>query len=148
ADYAVLAVAAFDASKVELPDADDNTYVPVKAVAADPVTPVAVGLRENLGGIGVQQLEPGEKAPPRSIELRGEVMMLDPGSQAARYWAGFGAGAAKVPLGGEAVDTESGEVLFKFDQERRSGVGALGGDYAELLRRNLHQIGEDLALVF
>ena len=29
--------------------------------------------------------------------------------------------------------------------ERRSGVGAYGGDYQELMQRSLNQIGEDVA---
>ena len=42
----------------------------------------------------------------------------------------------------------TGKVLLKIDQERRSGVGAMGGDYVELMQRNLRAIGEDMALVF
>jgi len=50
--------------------------------------------------------------------------------------------------GGLAVDTGgeggAGVLLLRFTQERRSGVGAFGGGYVELLRRNLFAIGEDL----
>jgi hypothetical protein len=69
---------------------------------------------------------------------------MDPGSRAARYWAGFGAGAARTKVEGELVDAASGRVLLRFTQERRSGVGMAGGGYASLLRRNLEAIGEDV----
>jgi uncharacterized protein DUF4410 len=70
---------------------------------------------------------------------------MDPGSRAARYWAGFGAGAARTKLVGEVADAASGKVLLRFTQERRSGVGMGGGNYIELMNRNLVTIGEDVA---
>jgi hypothetical protein len=70
---------------------------------------------------------------------------MDPGSQAARYWGGFGAGAARTEVEGEVVDARTGKALLRFRQERRSGVGMFGGDYVKLMQRNLRTIGEDLA---
>ncbi|HXU44771.1 MAG TPA: hypothetical protein VN783_04555, partial [Thermoanaerobaculia bacterium] len=58
---------------------------------------------------------------------------------------GFGAGAAKTGIEGELFDAETGKVLVRFTQERRSGVGDFGGDYEELFERNLLQIGGDVA---
>jgi hypothetical protein len=43
------------------------------------------------------------------------------------------------------VDAATGTVLLRFTQERRSGVGLFGGDYVELMNRNLVTIGQDLA---
>ena len=81
-------------------------------------------------------------SPPAKGALKSSVS--DPGSRAARYWAGFGAGAARTKLEGELVDAASGRVLLRFTQERRSGVGLGGGSYVNLLNRNLRAIGEDL----
>ena len=70
---------------------------------------------------------------------------MDPGSKAKRYFAGFGAGAARTKVSGEIVDGKTGKVLVRFTQERRSGVGMMGGDYVGLMNRNLRAIGEDVA---
>ena len=72
-------------------------------------------------------------------------MKSDPGSQAARYWGGFGAGAAKVGITGEIIDGRTNKVLVRFTQERRSGFGLFGGGYRELLARSMRQIGGDVA---
>lgn len=143
-DYETVSVEAFDTKDTPLPDADDNTYAPVKEVLADPAGPFIQGLARALRDrIDISREGGGSKA----IVLRARVESMDPGSQAARYWAGFGAGAARTRLAGEAVDAETGKVLFRFKQERRSGVGSFGGDYVELLNRNLAAIGEDMALI-
>jgi hypothetical protein len=89
-----------------------------------------------------------DSSPAKSagtLIIRGKVLAMDPGSKAARYWAGFGAGAAKAKIEGEIVDAKSRQVLARFTQERRSGVGMMGGDYQELMQRNLNAIGEDVA---
>ena len=70
---------------------------------------------------------------------------LDPGSRAARYWAGFGAGAVKIAMTGEIIDGASKKTLVRFKQERRSAMGVFGGGYDELFTRTARQIGEDIA---
>jgi len=72
---------------------------------------------------------------------------MDPGSRAARYWAGMGAGAARTGISGEVVDGASGKVPLHFNQERRSGFGVGGGDYVKLMQRTLRQLGGDVALI-
>jgi hypothetical protein len=143
ADYRRLVVAGFDTTATSLPEQSDNTYDAVQQVLADVATPIAEGLREAAGGLTVETSdeEPGEAGV---LILRGRVLEMDPGSRAARYWAGFGAGAARTKVEGELVDAASGRVLWRFTQERRSGVGMGGGNYVNLLRRNLEAIGEDV----
>jgi hypothetical protein len=144
-DYAKVAVEAFDAEDTPLPEKDDNTYDPVKAVLVDAAGPFAQGLAEALGSrIDVSRASGKEG---KALLVRAKVDEMDPGSRAARYWAGFGAGAARARLIGEVVDAESGKVLLRFTQERRSGVGVAGGNYVELMNRNLVAIGEDVALI-
>jgi len=143
ADYDRVIAEPFDAKDVDLPDKDDNTYLPVKSVLSHAVEPFLDGLTNALP----ERLKvgKGEGGEARTLKIRGKVDLMDPGSQAARYWVGFGAGASKTGISGEIVDAATGEVLIKFEQERRSGVGAAGGDYEELFDRNLEQIGEDIA---
>ncbi len=149
ADYDLVVVEPLDGSKTELPDSDDNTFAPVKSILEHATSPYVAGLVYRIGGrIEVVEGSREEVDPAKKkLILRGKVEKMDPGSQAARYWAGFGAGAAKTKISGELFDPESGKVLVKFEQERRSGVGEFGGDYEELMERNLEQIGGDVAFL-
>jgi hypothetical protein len=140
--YQKIVVSGLDTSKTPLPEADDNTYEPVKEVLADPVTAFVEGLREDSG----MTVEKGQGGPG-DLVVSGVVEELDPGSRAARYWGGFGAGAARAVLRLEVRDGASGKTLLKIHQERRSGFGVGGGSYVNLLNRNLRQIGGDVALV-
>lgn len=140
--YQKIVVDAFDTSETPLPEVEDNTYEPTKAVLADPETSFVEGLRKKIG-MAVEAGEGGAGA----LVIRGVVEEMDPGSRAARYWGGFGAGAARVVLRLEITDGSSGRTLLKIKQERRAGVGVGGGDYVKLMHRNLRQIGGDVALV-
>lgn len=142
-DYDRVVVQPFDAKDVELPEKDDNTYGPVKSVLSHAAEPFLDGLSNVLPE--KMQVGKGEGGESRTLKIRGKIELMDPGSQAARYWVGFGAGASKTGISGEIVDAATGEVLIRFEQERRSGVGSAGGDYEELFDRNLVQIGEDIA---
>ena len=145
-DYSKVVVEPFDTDDTPLPEKDDNTYEPVQQVLKDPAGPFTEGLTGELGGtITVSQGEGGKAGG--TLIVRNKMVTLDPGSKAARYWAGFGAGAARAEVSGEVVDAATGKVLLRFKQERRSGVGIAGGDYVKLMQRNLRTIGEDMALI-
>lgn len=145
-DYSKVVVEPFGTDDTPLPEKDDNTYEPVKEVLKDPAGPFAEGLTGELKGkIAVSQGSAGKDTG--TLVVRTKVLTLDPGSRAARYWAGFGAGAARAEVSGEVVDAATGKVLLRFKQERRSGVGVAGGDYVKLMQRNLRTIGEDVALI-
>ena len=152
ADYDHIVVEPLDTSATPLPEATDNTYAPVKNVLALVTRPfgggLAGGLAEKPGRpevvLAPRRAEPGEKAGPGTLVIRGKVTTMDPGSRAARYWAGFGAGAARTEVAGEVADGATGKVLLRFLQERRSGVGSAGGVYEELMERNLVTIGNDI----
>lgn len=135
-----IVVQRLNTSGAPLPDPDDNSYNDVKAALANSTTPFMTGVREKAG----MQVQPGAGGPG-SLVIRARITKSDPGSQAARYWASFGAGAAKVGISGEIVDGGTGKVLARFTQERRSGFGLFGGGYRELLDRTLRQIGGDVA---
>lgn len=145
ADYEKLVVTKFDTSSAKLPDEKDNSYKPAVKVLEDAATPFTKGLAAEMKSVAVEQ--GGKSKAAKTILLEVSVKELDPGSKAARYWAGFGAGAARAKVTGEAVDASTGKVLFRFTQERRSGVGMMGGGYEDLLDRDLHQIGEDVARI-
>jgi hypothetical protein len=156
ADYRRISVETFDTAEAQLPEASDNTFAPVKQVLADAAAPFVAGLAQELRqGIAVErsaaQSQSAESAGgaaaagPKTLLIRAKVLTMDPGSRAKRYWGGFGAGATRAKLSGELVDAESGAVLSRFVQERRSGFGVLGGDYVKMMNRNLRTIGADVA---
>jgi hypothetical protein len=118
----------------------------VKAVLASPARAFVDGLREDAPtSFSISEGSGGKGSD--TLIVRAKVVEMDPGSRAARYWAGFGAGAARAKVDVQLIDAKSGKVLLKFEQERRSGVGAAGGDYESLMNRNLSAIGKDLAFI-
>jgi hypothetical protein len=139
-NYNRIVVQRLNTSGAPLPEPSDNSYNDVKAALANSTTPFMEGVREKAG----MQVQ-GGPGGPGSLIIRARITKSDPGSQAARYWASFGAGAAKVSISGEIVDGGTGKVLARFTQERRSGFGLFGGGYRELLDRTLKQIGGDVA---
>jgi hypothetical protein len=154
ADYRRVSVATLDASEAKLPEANDNTYEPVKVMLAGATPPFVAGLSKALRqGIEVRTeaapSETGNGTPaqgePKTLLIRAKVVTMDPGSRAARYWGSFGAGAARTKISGELLDAETGAVLARFTQERRSGFGFAGGGYVEMMSRNLRTIGKDVA---
>jgi hypothetical protein len=139
--YTRVNVQPIDTRNAPLPEPSDNSYKDVKAALAASTASFVEGMRNKIGGMQVGTGSGGGKA----LVVRARITKSDPGSQAARYWGGFGAGAAKVGISGEIVDGASGKVLVRFTQERRSGFGLLGGGYRELLDRTMRQIGGDVA---
>ncbi len=139
--YSNVVVSPFDTSNTPLPDADDNTYEPVKTVLADPVSSFLEGMSEE--GMQAESGDGGAGA----LVIKTEVVEMDPGSRAGRYWGGFGAGAVRVVLRIEIQDGASGASLLKIQQERRSGFGVAGGDYIKLMNRTLRQLGGDVVMI-
>ena len=144
-DYKTIEIMPFTNEGVKLPDKDDNSYdSAVRALKESPEY-FAGGLNGLLDQKVYLAEEQAESKKAGTMIIRGKVTVMDPGSRAARYWVGFGAGAARTEIECEVVDAKTGEVLLRFTQQRRSGVGAYGGDYVELMQRSLNQIGEDAA---
>lgn len=145
-DYVKIVVEPFDTSATPLPGKDDNTYEPVQRVLARAAPPFAAGLARDLPRLPVSLAEDkAAVAEPQALVIRVRVTTMDPGSRAARYWGGFGAGAARTQIVGDVLDAATGNVLLRFTQERRSAWGLAGGGYEDLLERNLVQIGGDVA---
>ena len=142
-DYKTIVVVPFETGDVQLPKEDDNTYEPVKKVLAAVTDPFVEGLGKHTEAKVSLDAKPGKGAG--TLIVKAKVMEMDPGSKAARYFAGFGAGAARAKITGEIIDARTKAVLVRFTQERRSGVGMMGGDYVNLMNRNLRALGEDVA---
>ena len=141
--YNDIAVESFDITRVALPNPKENTYEAVRSALSSLKPAFLEGFQKNL------RRKPGGANPVRgkgqTLVLLVRLTKLDPGSQAARYFGGFGAGAVKIEMTGEVVDASSRKVLVRFKQERRSGFGMFGGGYGELFARTARQIGGDIA---
>ncbi len=147
ADYRRIVIVPINAQGVEMPT--DETVAPVKAVLAGITGPFIQGLQSRFDkervSLGLEQGNtPTGAAGAGALVLRARLLKVNPGSRAARYFVGFGAGAAEVKVSGEVADGRTQRVLCRFTQERRSGVGMFGGDYVELLNRSLREIGDDV----
>jgi hypothetical protein len=141
--YNDIAVESFDITKVPLPNPKENTHAAVQS-ALGTIKPAFIeGFLQNL------RRKPGAantvRGKGQTLVIVVRLTKLDPGSQAARYFGGFGAGAVKVEMTGDVVDARSRKVLVRFKQERRSGFGIFGGGYGDLFVRTAHQIGGDIA---
>ena len=146
-DYDRVVVLPFDTSKTPLPDKDDNSYAAAKTVLAGYSDTLAEAIGPELKATA--KVETAEKAPKtaRTLIIRGKVDEMNPGSQAARMFAGYGAGAAGSKATAEIVDAKTGEVLVKFTQEHRSGGSFKfrGGSYENVMRDGIHATGQDVA---
>jgi hypothetical protein len=168
ADYGKLMVVALDRSGVQLPPETENTYKPTKAVFDACDTPFLEGLQKGVEkhrkGVSIQgepaalvaqPAEPGTQSPepaaapqsgPKAPLLRGQLLVLDPGSRAKRYFAGFGAGATRAKISVEISDAGSGQVLARFTHEKRAGFGLTGGSYDGLLKKSIREVGEAMGV--
>jgi hypothetical protein len=138
AAYNRIAVESFDSAGVQLPSTNDNTYRAVQSAIRMMKPAFIEGLAQKA------QRKTTANAPGKTLVVRARLAKVDPGSQAARYFVGFGAGAVKIAIVGEIIDGPSGKVLLRFAQERRSAFGAFGGGYGELFQRTARQIGGDI----
>src|SRR3954454_17163389 len=102
ANYSQIAVESFDRTRVKLPPANDNTYQAVQ-LALQRMKPAFIqGVSEKA------KRKTAGNAPGKTLVIRARLTKVDPGSQAARVWVGFGAGAVKIAMIGEIVDAASG----------------------------------------
>lgn len=141
-NYKRVVVRHLDTSGAPMPPQNDNSYSDVKTALATSTELFVQGAAQKAGGMQVQQ---GDGGGAGALVIKARIVKSDPGSQAARYFGGFGAGAVKVAIAGEIIDGASGKTLLRFTQERRSGFGAFGGGYRDLLHRTVKQIGGDVA---
>jgi hypothetical protein len=137
--YSQIAVESFDSAGVKLPDPNDNTYRAVLLAVRSMKPAFMEGVARNA------KRKVGVTGSGKTLVIRAHLTKVDPGSQAARYVVGFGAGTVKIAIAGEIVDGHSGKVLVRFVQERRSGFGLFGGGYAALFERTARQLGGDVA---
>ncbi|MBC8086020.1 MAG: DUF4410 domain-containing protein [Phycisphaerae bacterium] len=146
ADFAKVVVLPLETSGIKLPAESDNTYAPTKAMVEGSDAHFIDGLRKSIYDFRKDfTVEQGTAAPTdgaKVLLVRGKLLTLDPGSKAARAFAGFGAGAAKAKIEIELVDASTGTVLARMTHERRSGTGNFGGAYDKVMSQSLNEVGQ------
>ena len=153
ADYNRIVVMPIETAGVNLPDTDESTYGPVKDTLAKSSEIFAEGLKSKLTPkFSVQSGRPTTEAITGALVIRARVEKMNPGSRTGRV---LGKGklfhamtdAAETRISGELADGATGKVLLRFTQQRRAGLGILGGAYEELLRRTVRDIGSDVGRI-
>ena len=106
---------------------------------------LAVDIVEELRAAGFSDVVLDEQADASStshLVLKGRFTQLNPGSQAARAWIGFGAGESKVCVEGR-IDDEAGKMVGEFSHCRK-GLG--WGKSDNQLESSAARIGDSIAM--
>ncbi len=91
------------------------------------------------------RIDDGSPLPEGAVVIEGDFTLLNPGSRAKRYWAGFGAGKSGVAVKGRVADA-AGSALADFEQKRIGVMGIAGGDSEKKMTSDCTDIGEDIAV--
>ena len=81
--------------------------------------------------------------PEESIIIEGDFVLINPGSRAKRYWAGFGAGKSGVGVEGRVIN-KTGMVLAEFKHRKHSGIGIAAGNYVKFMSDDTEDVGKDI----
>lgn len=139
--YSAVVVEPLDTSSTALPDKDDNTHQSAREALAK-VTPVFTqGVTQTLGPWATVR---SGSAGAGTLSLRCAVVEINPGSRAARYFVGYGAGASRTTVRGELVDPATNTVLLRFTHAKASGTGFFGGSYEDFIRDDITDVGKDI----
>ena len=106
---------------------------------------LAVDIVEALREAGFSSVVLDEQPDASStshLVLKGQFTKLNPGSQAARAWIGFGAGESKVCVEGR-IDDEAGKMVGEFSHCRK-GLG--WGKSDNQLESSAARIGDSIAM--
>lgn len=140
--YQSVAIMPLDTAGARIPN--DNTGDAVERALKNVTATYSAGVSETLKGFTVQTVAAGATPTAGALVLRGRVVEISPGSQAARHFVGFGAGASRTRIEGELFDPATNSVLIKFVHAKASGTGTFGGDYDSLIKSDIKDVGKDI----
>ena len=142
AAYRVVVLEPFEVSASEIKDQDDVRFA--KDMAA--YLHAQVLRRLQAAGIFARVVDAtvstAQSSGERSIRLQGQISKLTEGSQALRYFVGFGAGAAKAQIETRLVDAQSQRVVLITADRRAAGMGIFGGDGRQFVTESLDQMAD------
>ncbi len=76
------------------------------------------------------------------LRLEGDLTEITQGSRAARYFIGFGAGAAKAQIETRLLDAQSGRTELITADRRAAGMGIFGGDGRQFVTESMDQMAD------
>lgn len=139
ADYDKIVVAPLEKGDIKLPAESDNTYEPTKKMLEASDKYFMEGLTSGIKDFRKDfTVEAGTTGAARTLLVRGKLIKLGAGSQAARIFGGFGAGAGSAKIDIEIVDAASGKTLARMTHEKRVGSGG----YDKVMSKSLSEVGE------
>jgi hypothetical protein len=152
-NYSKIVMVQLDTATTPLPAQTDNTYAPAKNVisAADSFCWEGYKFAFDRAQpkpacvIFHTPVIPDHDPAAPALIVRAKLAQLNPGSKAARFWVGFGAGKSFAVIEGEVIDSASGNALLKFKTVRSSGFSLTGGDYEKFMSGDIRDIGMDIA---
>jgi hypothetical protein len=141
-NYAVIILTPFKVAPTEIKDGEDALLA--KHMPAQLQAQLLTQLR--MAGIFTKIIDASHAAPvlasEKALRLEGDITKLTEGSQAVRYFVGFGAGAAKAQIETRLVDVQSAQVQLVTADRRAAGMGAFGGDGREFVIASINQMAE------
>ena len=140
--YTTIVLTPFTVASGEIKDEDDNKLAKdmtayFQAQLVRKLQAAAVFTRV-IDGTTSTDLAGDEKA----LRLEGDVTKLTEGSQAVRYFVGFGAGAAKAQIETRLVDVQSRRIELVTADRRAAGMGLFGGDGRQFVTESMDQMAE------
>lgn len=117
--------------KKTIAEAPTTHVVPSESVAE--VISSALYEEINRAGVFKDVKKEGEEVSSRYLVLETSLTELNPGSGAARYLIGFGAGATNIQVEGRIVDPTTNKTLFTYIDRRDGWIGVFGGRSRSLI---------------
>ena len=86
---------------------------------------------ENPGESVFEEVVRQSDSTDRALELDGTIVSLEKGSQAKRYFIGFGSGKAYITIQSTFTDMATGEQILKTNFDGELAGGVFGGGFSE-----------------
>jgi hypothetical protein len=86
-----------------------------------------------------------QKESPDALLVEGAVVECNPGSRAARYWVGFGAGKAGCAVVCEVYEPGKPNPCVRIYARDTGSMGTFGGDSVRMLNHILSELGVRVA---
>lgn len=142
--YKMIAVDRFPVAPSEIHDEEDRAL----AASMPPFFQSELVRRLRRAGLFLTVIDLAETSlvsgAEKSLRLEGIITRLAPGSQAVRYFVGFGVGRSQVQAEIRFVDAQTEQVLMVTADRRVGSRGWGGGESEALVRESFGDMARDL----
>jgi hypothetical protein len=140
--YRVVLVERFPVATSEIEDEGDQRFA--DKMAAFYQQELLRRLRESKLFSQVEPLPGSGPLAGKTLVLRGSITRLGRGSQAMRYFVGFGAGSTRAQAEMHFVDVDSRRIVLVTADRRLGSAGWFGGDDEDFLEESFDDMARDL----